>query len=168
MYIPRRSPRSQPSLGLSFGPIMCGCPAKLCCGHDLRCVRFLTGTVIAAAVALAGCTSDGTPPSTGDSGTVSSFVRNLFRSNSQDQPPVPHNDVPPVAHNLATLEPSAPKTKSVTSKPKQSAVEVTPPPKQQAIAESQSTPDRAAPPGLSGAAPILPSGGFDNRVGSRR
>ena len=35
---------------------------KLCCVHYLRCVRFLTATVVAAAIALAGCTSDGFSP----------------------------------------------------------------------------------------------------------
>src|SRR5207248_6842392 len=90
------SPRSHPSFGLAFGSIMYGaiagsglpCTRKSCCVHDLRCVRLLTVSLVAAAVALAGCASDGTPASTGDSGSVASFVRNLFRSNSDDQPPV--------------------------------------------------------------------------------
>jgi hypothetical protein len=43
---------------------------------------------------------------------------------------VPHNEVPPVAHNEAPVEPPVPKTKSVTSKPKQSSVAVTLSPKQ--------------------------------------
>jgi hypothetical protein len=81
---------------------------------------------------------------------------------------VPHNEVPPVVHNDAPVEPPVPKTKSVTSKPKQSAVTVTPSPKQQASAGPQSPPESAAPPTLGGAAPILATGGFDNRVGSRR
>jgi hypothetical protein len=150
------------------------CDRKLCCVHDLRCVRFIMAAVVAASVALAGCTSDGTPASTGDSGSVGSFVRNLFRSNSEDQPPVPHNEVPPLASNeapvglLSPVERSTPKTKSGTSKPKYSAVAVTPAPKQQASAELQSPPESATPPLLSGASPTLPTGSFDNRVGSRR
>jgi hypothetical protein len=165
-----------PKFWTSFRSIMYGaigesglaCTAKLCCVHDLRCVRVLTATLIAGAIALAGCTSDGTPASTGDSGSISSFIHNLFRSKSEDQPPVPHNEVPPVVHNDAPVEPPVPKTKSVTSKPKQSAVTVTPSPKQQASAGPQSPPESAAPPTLGGAAPILATGGFDNRVGSRR
>jgi len=82
---------------------MCGCAKKLCCVHDLRCVRLVIA--FATAVALAGCTSDGTPPSTGDSGTGSGFMRNLFSSKSEDQPPVPHNEVPSVAHSETPVEP---------------------------------------------------------------
>jgi hypothetical protein len=182
LYIARRSPRSHPSFGLAFGPIMCRaaadsglrCGRKLCYVQDLRCVRFIVATVVAASVALAGCTSDGTRASTGDSGSVGSFVRNLFRSNSEDQPPVPHNEVPPLASNEAPAGPSSPverstpKTKSGTSKPKYSAVAVTPASKQQASAEPQSPPESATPPLLSGASPTLPTGSFDNRVGARR
>jgi hypothetical protein len=126
----------------------------------------------------AGCTSDGTPASTGNSGSIGSFVRNLFRSKSEDQPPVTHNEAP--------VEPSAPKMKSATSKPKtvaaapraklrsrqpttKTVTEVAKPsPKRQASAEPQSPPESPTPPLLSGAAPTLPTGSFDNRVGSRR
>ena len=121
-------------------------------------MRLLTATVLAAAVALAGCTSDGTPASTGDLGNVGSFV----------QPPVPPREVLQVSQNEAPVEPPAPKTKPVTSKPKQSEVAVTPPPKRQPSAEPQSPPESAAPSGLTGAAPVLSTGTFDNRVGSRR
>ena len=75
---------------------------------------LLTSTVVAAAIALAGCTSDGTPASTENSGSIGSFVRNLFGIKSEDQAAV--------AHNEASVEPPAPKTKSATSKPKHPAV----------------------------------------------
>src|SRR6516164_2451390 len=75
---------------------------------------LLTSTVVAAAMALAGCTSDGTPASTENSGSIGSFVRNLFGIKSEDQAAV--------AHNEASVEPPAPKTKPATSKPKHPAV----------------------------------------------
>jgi len=75
---------------------------------------LLTSTVVAAAIALAGCTSDGTPASTENSGSIGSFVRNLFGIKSEDPAAV--------AHNEASVEPPAPKTKSATSKPKHPAV----------------------------------------------
>jgi hypothetical protein len=144
---------------------------------------ILTSTVVAAAVAFAGCTFDGTPASTGNSGSIGSFVRNLFGSKSEDQPPVAHDEAP--------VEPSAPKTKPATSKPKHPAVAAArahpaelkarpantetavalvpkPSPRQQASAEPQSTPVSATPPLLSGAAPTLPVGSFDNRFSSSR
>ena len=187
LQVARRSPWSHPNFGLAFGSIMYGTVAeaglayaiKLCCVHYLRCVRFLTATVVAAAIALAGCTSDGTPASTGNSGSIGSFVRNLFRSKSEDQPPAAHNEAP--------IEPSAPKTKSMTSKskhpavaaaaahlarlrsqPAKTATEVRKPSPGQASAEPQTPPESATPPLLSGAAPTLPTGSFDSRVGSRR
>jgi cell division septation protein DedD len=75
---------------------------------------MLTSTVVAAAVALAGCTFDGTPASTGNPGSIGSFVRGLFGSKSEDQLPV--------AHDEARVEPSGPKAKPATSKPKHPAV----------------------------------------------
>ena len=75
---------------------------------------LLTSTVVAAAIALAGCTSDGTPASTENSGSIGGFVRNLFGIKSEDQAAV--------AHNEASVEPPAPKTKPATSKPKHPAV----------------------------------------------
>ena len=75
---------------------------------------LLTSTVVAAAIALAGCTSDGTPASTENSGSIGSFVRNLFGIKGEDQAAV--------AHNEASVEPPAPKTKPATSKPKHPAV----------------------------------------------
>jgi hypothetical protein len=75
---------------------------------------LLTSAVVAAAIALAGCTSDGTPASTENSGSIGSFVRNLFGIKSEDQAAV--------AHNEASVEPPAPKTKAATSKPKHPAV----------------------------------------------
>jgi hypothetical protein len=72
----------------------------------------VTSTVVAAAIALAGCTSDGTPASTENSGSIGSFVRNLFGIEDQAA----------VAHNEASVEPPAPKTKPATSKPKHPAV----------------------------------------------
>src|SRR5262247_2555286 len=75
---------------------------------------LLTSTVVAAAIALAGCTSDGTPASTENSGSIGSFVRNLFGIKSEDQAAV--------AHNEASVEPPAPKTEPATSKPKHPAV----------------------------------------------
>ena len=136
---------------------------------------LLTSTVVAAAMALAGCTSDGTTASTENSGSIASFVRNLFGSKSEDQAPV--------AHNEASVEPSAPKTKPATAKPKHSAVAAhpaklraqpankktaialvpKPSSKRQASAEPQSTPESTTPPLLSGAAPTVPVGSFDNR-----
>src|SRR6516225_9657377 len=62
---------------------------------------LLTSTVVAAAIALAGCTSDGTPASTENSGSIGSFVRNLFGIKSEDQAAVTHNE--------ASVEPSAPR-----------------------------------------------------------
>ena len=79
---------------------------------------LLTSTVVAAAIALAGCTSDGTPASTENSGSIGSFVRNLFGIKSEDQAAV--------AHNEASVEPPAPKTKPATSKPKHPAVAAQP------------------------------------------
>src|SRR5215813_2401648 len=75
---------------------------------------LLTSTVVAAAIALAGCTSDGTPASTENSGSIGSFVRNLFGIKSEDQAAV--------AHSEASVEPPAPKTRPATSKPKHPAV----------------------------------------------
>jgi hypothetical protein len=75
---------------------------------------LLTSTVVAAAIALAGCTSDGTPASTENSGSIGSFARNLFGIKSEDQAAV--------AHNEASVEPPAPKTKPATSKSKHPAV----------------------------------------------
>jgi hypothetical protein len=140
-------------------------------------VRFLTATVVATAIALAGCTSDGIPTLTGDSGSIGSFVHNLFGSNSEDQPPVAHNEAP--------VEPSVPK--STTSKPRHAEVAAAAaaraelrsrrpttktvaqvPKKEQASAEPQSPPESARPPLLGGAAPTLPTGSFNNPVGSRR
>ena len=144
---------------------------------------LLMSTVVAAAMALAGCTPDGMLASTGNSGSIGSFVRNLFGSKNEDQVPV--------AHNEARIEPSAPKTKPTTSKPKHPAVAASsadgaklraqpankktaialvpkPSPKRQASAEPQSTPESTTPPLLSGAAPTVPVGSFDNRRSSSR
>jgi hypothetical protein len=141
---------------------------------------LLTSTVVAVAMALAGCTSDGTPASTENSGSIASFVRNLFGSKSENQP---------LAHNEASAEPSAPKTKPATAKPKHPAVAAAeahpaklraqpankktaialvpkPSPKRQASAEPQSAPKSTTPPLLSGAAPTVPVGSFDNRFSS--
>src|SRR5262249_62244151 len=49
---------------------------------------MLTSTVVAAAVALAGCTFDGTPASTGSPGSIGGFVAHLFGSQREDQHPV--------------------------------------------------------------------------------
>jgi len=131
-------------------------------------MRFLTATLVTAAIALAGCTSDRTPTPTGDSGNSGSFIHNLFESSSEGQLPVPHNEVPSVPHNETPVEPLPPNTKSVTSKIKQPAVPVAPPPKQHATAEPQTPAESAAPPALSGAVPILSTGRFENRAGSPR
>jgi hypothetical protein len=122
--------------------------------------------------------SDGTPALSGNAGSISGFIRNLFGSKSEDQPPVAHNEAP--------VEPSAPKAKSATSKPKRSAVAaarahaaklakrktatVVPKPtlERKASAEAQSPPVSPTPPLLSGAAPTLPTGSFENRFGSQR
>ena len=94
-------------------------------------------------------------------------MRKLFNSKSEDQPPVPHNEVPSVAHSETPVEPTAPKKKSVASKPKQSTVAVARVPKEEASAAPQGPAESAAP-APSGAAPVLATGSFDNRVGSRR
>lgn len=95
-----------------------------------------------------------------------------------------------MAYNKAPVEPSAPKAKSETSKPKHPAVAAAgahlpkfrsqlansktatrmpkPSPRRQVSAEPQSPPESPTPPLLSGAAPTLPTGSFENRVGSRR
>jgi len=137
---------------------------------------LLTSTVVAAAMALAGCTSDGTPALPANAGSISSFIRNLFGSESEDRPQVAHNEAP--------VEPATPKTKSVTSKPKRPALAAAgahpaklrkgktptevprPSPKREAGAEPQSPSE--SPTLLSGAAPTLPTGSFENRVGARR
>src|SRR5215467_10268352 len=75
---------------------------------------LLMSTVVAAVMGLAGCSSDGRPASTENSGSIGSFVRNLFGIKSEDQAAV--------AHNEASVEPPAPKTKPATSKPKHLAV----------------------------------------------
>jgi hypothetical protein len=134
--------------------------------------------MVAAAIALAGCTSDGTPALSGNATSISSFIRNLFGSKSEDQPPVAHNEAP--------VEPSAPKAKSTTSKPKRPAVAAAgahpaklakgktttevpkPSPKREAGAELQNPSASRTPPLLSGAAPTLATGSFDNRVNSPR
>jgi hypothetical protein len=144
---------------------------------------LLMSTVVAATVALAGCAPDGTLASTGNSGSIGSFVHNLFGSKSEDQVPVAHNEAP--------IEPSAPKTKPATSKRKHPAVAAAradgaklraqpankktaialapkPSPKRQASAEPQSTPESTTPSLLSGAAPTVPVGSFDNRRSSSR
>jgi hypothetical protein len=143
-----------------------------------RCRALLTSTVVAAAIALAGCTSDGTPALSGNAGSITSFIRNLFGSKSEDQPPVAHNEAP--------VKPSAPKAKSATSKPKHRAVAAAgarpaklatsktatevpkPSPKREAGAQPQNPSESPTPPLLSGAAPTLPTGSFENRVGSLR
>jgi hypothetical protein len=143
---------------------------------------MLTSTVVTAAAALAGCTFDGTPASTGNSGSIGSFVRNLFGSKSEDQTPA--------AHDEARVESSGPKAKPATSKPKHPAVAAArahpakprpqpantetaiarapkPSPKQ-ASAEPQSTPGSVTAPLLSGAAPTLPVGSFESRFSPSR
>jgi hypothetical protein len=119
-------------------------------------MRFLIATVLAAVVALAGCASDRIPASTGDLSSTGTLV----------EPPVPPGELLQVAQNEVPIEPPAPKTKPVTSKPKQFDVAVMPTsPERQSSAESQSPPESAAPSALTGAAPILSTGTFDNRVG---
>jgi hypothetical protein len=157
-----------------------GVSYKLVLRSRSRVRALLTSIAFIGAIALAGCTSDGTPPSTGNAGSIGSFVRNLFGSKSEDQPPVARNEAP--------VEPSAPKTKSARSKPKHPAVAAVPahpaklrsqpaktatevpktPPKRQAGAEPQGPPESASTPLLGRAAPTLPTGSFDNRVGSQR
>ena len=157
-----------------------GVSYKLVLRSRSRVRALLMSTALVGAIALAGCTSDGTPASTGNAGSIGSFVRNLFGSKSEDQPPVAHNEAP--------VEPSAPKTKSARSKPRHTAVAAAPAhpaklrsqpaktvtevpktsPKRQASAEPQSPPESASTPLLGGAAPTLPTGRFDNRVGSQR
>jgi hypothetical protein len=151
-----------------------GVSYKLVLRSRSRARARLTSTALVGGIALAGCTSDGTPASTGNAGSIGSFVRNLFGSKSEDQPPVAHNEAP-----------SAPKTKSARSKPKHAAVAAAPAHpaklrsqpaktvtevaktsvKRQASAEPQNPPESATPPLLSGAAPTLPTGSF---VGSQR
>src|SRR5262249_59205953 len=75
---------------------------------------LLTSTVVATTMVLAGWTADGPPPLPGNAGSIGSFIRNLLGSKSEDQPPVAQNEAP--------VEPSVPKAKSATSKPKHPAV----------------------------------------------
>jgi cell division septation protein DedD len=143
---------------------------------------LVTSSVVAAAVALAGCTFDGTPASSGNPSSIGTFVRGLFGSKSEDHLPV--------AHDEARVEPSGPKAKPATSKPKhpaaaaarahpakprpqpantETAIARAPKPSpKQASAEPQSTPGSATPPLLSGAAPTLPVGSFDDRFSPSR
>jgi hypothetical protein len=119
---------------------------------------LLTSTVVAAAMALAGCTSDGTPASTENSGTIASFVRNLFGAKSEDQP-VEHAVAAAEAHPTKLRAQPANKKTAIALVPKPSA-------KRQASAEPQTTPESTTPPLLSGAAPTVPVGSFDNRFSS--
>ena|ERR1700756_138460 len=54
----------------------------------------------------------------GNSGSIGSFVRNLFGSMSEDETRMTHNEAP--------VEPSAPKRKPATSKPELTAVATAP------------------------------------------
>jgi hypothetical protein len=109
--------------------------------------------------------------------SIGSFVSNLFGSKTGDQTPV--------AQNAAPIEASAPKSKPATPKPKHSAVAaagakkpantktriaIVPKssPQRPPSAEPQSTPESTTTPLLSGAAPTLPVGSFDNRFGPWR
>ena len=144
---------------------------------------LLASAVVAAAMAPAGCAIDGAPAPTGNSGSIGSFIHNLFGSKSEDQAPVAHNEAP--------VEPSASKTKPATSKPKHPAVAAAraspaklraqpantetaialvpkPTPKRQASAEPKSPPESTTPPLLSGAAPTVSVGSFENRFGASR
>jgi hypothetical protein len=141
---------------------------------------LLRPTVVVAAIALAECTPGGTA-STGTSGSIGSFVSNLFGSKTGDQTPV--------AQNAAPIEASAPKSKPATPKPKHSAVAaagakkpantktriaIVPksspqrPPSAEPQSTPESTPESTTTPLLSGAAPTLPVGSFDNRFGPWR
>jgi hypothetical protein len=134
---------------------------------------LLRSTVVVAAIALAECTPGGTA-STGTSGSIDSFVSNLFGSKTGDQTPV--------AQNAAPIEASAPKSKPATPKPKHSAVAaagakkpantktriaIVPKssPQRPPSAEPQSTPESTTTPLLSGAAPTLPVGSFPTAAG---
>src|SRR5262245_6290447 len=146
---------------------------------------LLTSTVVAAAMALAACTFDGTPASTESSGGIDSFVRNLFGSKGQDQAPVTHNE-PPVG-------PPAPKSNPASAKPKhpavaaagahpnsaerggqpasnKSAIALLPEPsaKRQASAEPVGMAGGTTPPLLRDAGPPPPVGSLDNRFHSWR
>src|SRR5262249_60966172 len=101
---------------------------------------LLTSIALVGAIALAGCTSDGTPPLSGNAGSIGSFIRNLFGSKSEDQPPVAQNEAP--------VEPSAPKAKSATSKPKHPAVAAAggPPPQPRAPLAHRKNPNHGANP----------------------
>src|SRR5262245_57466270 len=122
LWVGRPLPQSHPSSGLAFASIAYGTVGDSGAGVRYQLVlrsrslvrALLTSTVVAAAIALAGCTSDGTPASTENSGSIGSFARNLFGIKSEDQAAV--------AHNEASVEPPAPKTKPATSKSKHPAV----------------------------------------------
>jgi len=144
---------------------------------------LLTLSMVAVAIALAGCAQDGTPTSTGNSGSIDSFVRNLFGSKNEDQTPAADNEAP--------SEPSANKTKPANSTPKHPAVAAArvrpakhqaepankkpaialapkPPAKRQGSAEPQSRPESKTPHLLSGAAPTAPVESLDNSFSSPR
>src|SRR5262245_41923240 len=122
LWVGRPLPQSHPSSGLAFASIAYGTVGDSGAGVRYQLVlrsrslvrALLTSTVVAAAIMLAGCTSDDTPASTENSGSIGSFARNLFGIKSEDQAAV--------AHNEASVEPPAPKTKPATSKPKHPAV----------------------------------------------
>ena len=183
-------PWSHPSLGLACAVIACvdrvsavwtfgaGVRHQLMLRSRSLVGSLLTSAVVAAAIALAECTPGGTA-STGNSGSIGSFVSNLLGSKTEDQVPL--------AQNAAPIEASASKTKPATSKPKHPAVAAAgahpaklaeqpantnlvprPSPKRQASAEPQSTSESPTTPLLSGAAPTIPAGSFDNRFGSWR
>ena len=187
-------PWSHPSLGLACAVIACvdrvsavwtfgaGVRHQLMLHSRSLVGSLLTSAVVAAAIALAECTPGGTA-STGNSGSIGSFVSNLLGSKTEDQVPL--------AQNAAPIEAFASKTKPATSKPKHPAVAgagahpgklaeqpantktaialvPNPSPKRQASAEPQSTSESTTTPLLSGAAPTLATGSFDNRFGSWR
>jgi murein L,D-transpeptidase YafK len=115
-------------------------------------------------------------------GGIGSLVGNLFGSKSEGQAPA--------ARNTSPVQASAPKTKPATATPVPPAAPgairsgpqpantkiasallpkpASPPPKRQASAEPQSTPKSTTTALLSGAAPTIPAGSFDNRLGSWR
>src|SRR5437773_12544116 len=95
LQVARRSPWSHPNFGLAFGSIMYGTVAeagllyaiKLRCVPSLRGVGHVTATVVAAAIAVDGCTSDRPPGATGNPGRIRSFRRHLLRSKRDDEEP---------------------------------------------------------------------------------
>jgi murein L,D-transpeptidase YafK len=122
--------------------------------------------------------------SAGSSGDIGSLVSNLFGSKSEGQAPAARN-TPPVQASAPSTRPAAgtpphpaeAAAGAIRSGPQPANTKIasalvpkppSAPPKRQAGAEPQSIPGSTSTALLSGAAPTIPAGSFDNRFGSWR